>query len=123
MKTMEGADAAGIKSLIAGCGLLPFLKRLSDPGTKAVYLGRTAKGDHFEAKTDKGTWYFYANSNHLIERLDSGEFSIRYGDYRTVGGVTLPYYQEVWKGEIFLYDIKFDRFELNPVFVPGFFKS
>lgn len=123
VKTMDGAEAAGIKSLIAACGLLPFLKRLSDPGTKAVYIGRTKKGDQFEVKTDKGTWNFYSNSNHLIERLYGGEFSITYGDYRTVDGVTLPYYQEVWKGETFLYDIKFDSFDLNPVFVPGFFKS
>jgi len=122
-KTMDGAEAARIKSLIAACSLLPLLKRLSDPGTTVMYIARTSKGDQFEVKTDKGTWYCYANANHLIERLDGGEVSIRYGDYRTVGGVTLPYYQEVWKGETLLYDIKFDSFDLNPVFVRGFFKT
>lgn len=119
---MDDAEAGRIKSRIATCSLLPLLKRLSDPGTKVIFIGKTPKGDQFEAKTDKGTWYFYSNSNHLIERLDNGEFSITYGDFRTVGGVTLPYYQEVWKGETFLYNIKFDSFELNPVFDSGFFK-
>lgn len=123
VETIDGAEAGSIKSLIAACSLLPFLKRLADPRTKATYIARTSKGDQFEVKTDKGTWYFYSNSAHLIERLDGGEFSITYGDYRTVGDVTLPYYQKVRKGETFLYDIKFDSFDLNPVFVPGFFKS
>jgi hypothetical protein len=51
------------------------------------------------------------------------EINITYGDYRTVDGVTLPYYQKVQKGDRFLYDIKFEYFDLKRVFETGFFKS
>jgi hypothetical protein len=122
VKALEGEEASGIKSLIAGSGPLPILKRLSDPALAVVYLGPTSKGDRFEVKAAKESWYFYSNSNHLIERVERGEINITYGDYRTVGGLTLPYYQSVRQGETFLYDIQFDSFELNPVFPAGFFK-
>ena len=123
VKPLDSEEASGIKSLIASSGLLPILKRLSDPATTVVYLGPTSKGDRFEVKDAKGSWYFYSNSNRLIERLEYGEINITYGDYRTVGGLTLPYYQNVRQGDTFLYGIQFDSFELNPVFPAGFFKS
>lgn len=114
VKALDGVEAASIKFQIATASLLPILKLLSDPTTKVSYVGRTSKGDRFEVTTNNGSWSFYSNSNHLIDRLEVGEINITYGDYRAVDGLTLPYYQKVAKGETFLYDIKFDTFELNP---------
>lgn len=116
VKTVDGMEAASIKFQIATFGLLPVLKRLSDPATQVFYVGATKKGDRFQVKTGGGSWYFYSNSNHLIDRLEVGEINITYGDYRTVDGLTLPFYQNVRKGETLLYEIKFDTFELSPVF-------
>ncbi len=123
VNALDGVEAASIKFQIATSGLLPILKRLSDPGSTVIYLGTTSKGDRFEVKTVNGSWYFHSNVSHLIEQVEIGEINITYGDYRTVDGLTLPYYQNVRKGDRFLYDIKFDSFELNPVFATGFFKS
>jgi hypothetical protein len=120
VEAVDGAEAANIKFQIATCGLLPILKRLSDPATQVVYVGVTEKGDRFQVKTGGGSWYFYSNSNHLIDRLEVGEINITYGDYRTVDGLTLPFYQNVSKGETLLYELRFDAFELSPVFASDF---
>lgn len=119
VKVVDGTEAASIRFQIATFGLLPILKRLSDPATQVVYVGATEKGDRFQVKTGGGSWYFYSNSNHLIDRLEVGEIIITYGDYRTVDGLTLPFYQNVRKGETLLYEIRFDTFELSPVFASG----
>lgn len=123
VRPMDGVEASSIKFQIATFGLLPVLKRLSNPGTKVFYVGATSKGDRFEVKTVNGSWYFYANSNHVIDRLEVGEIHITYGDYRKVAGLILPFKQYVSKGETFLYEIDFDTFVLNPVFESGYFRS
>jgi hypothetical protein len=122
-RVINGVEAVSIRRQIATFGLLPILRRLSEPNTQAVYIGATSKGSRFQVKTIDGSWYFYANSNNLIDRLEDGEISITYGDYRTVQGLTLPFYQQVRKNDKLLYDIKLETFDLNPVFAVGFFKS
>jgi hypothetical protein len=122
-KVIDGVEAVSVRRQIATFGLLPILRRLSEPNTQAVYVGATSKGNRFQVKTVDGSWYFYANSNNLIDRLEDGEISITYRDYRTVQGLTLPFYQQVRKGDKLLYDIKLETFDLHPVFVVGFFKS
>jgi len=119
VKAVDGAEAASIKFQMATFGLLPILKRLSDPAAQVIYVGTTDKEDRFQVKTAGGSWYFYSNSNHLIDRLEVGEINITYGDYRTVDGLTLPFYQSVRKGETLLYELRFDTFELSPVFASG----
>ncbi|HBB87916.1 MAG TPA: hypothetical protein DC047_09900 [Blastocatellia bacterium] len=123
VKAVDGTEAASIKFQIATFGLLPILKRLADPTTQVIDVGATEKGNRFQVKTRGGSWYFYSNSNHLIDRLEIGQINITYGDYRTVAGLTLPFYQNVRKGETLLYELKFDTFELSPVFASGFFKT
>jgi hypothetical protein len=123
VKTVDGTEAASIKFQIATFGLLPILKRLSDPAAQVSFVGATKEGDRFQVKTGGGSWYFYTNSKHLIHRLEIGEINITYDAYRTVDGLTLPFYQNVRKGKTLLYEIKFDAFELSPVFGSGFFKT
>lgn len=123
VKVIDGVEAASIKFQIATFGLLPILRRLSEPSAQVVYVGATSKGNRFQVKTVGGSWYFYANSNHLIDRLEVDDITITYRDYRTVEGLKLPFYQQVKKGDKLLYEIKFETFDLNPVFAVGFFKN
>jgi hypothetical protein len=120
---VDGTEAASIKFQIATFGLLPILKRLADPATQVIDVGATEKGNRFQVKTGGGCWYFYSNSSHLIDRLEVGEINITYSDYRTVDGLTLPFYQNVKKGQTLLYELRFDSFDLSPVFASGFFKT
>ncbi|HYJ89013.1 MAG TPA: hypothetical protein VEW46_23305 [Pyrinomonadaceae bacterium] len=123
VRVLDGVEAASIKFQMATFGLLPILKRLSEPSTQVVYVGTASRRNRFQVKTDRGSWYFYTNPNHLIDRLEVGDINVTYGDYRTVDGLNLPFYQRVKKGDRLLYEIKFDTFDLNPVFGIGFFKS
>jgi hypothetical protein len=122
-RALEGFAADSIKFQLATFGLLPILKRLADPGTRVVYLGATSKGDRFQVNSGVGSWYLYTNPQHLIERLEVGDASITYGDYRMIDGLNLPFVQKVNKGEWLMYEIEFASLELNPVFPVGFFKS
>lgn len=122
-KVIDGVEAASIKVQIATFGLLPILRRLSAASTQVVYAGATSKGTRFQVKTVGGSWYFYANSNHLIDRLQINDLNITYGDYHTVEGLKLPFYQQVKKGDKLLYEIKFETLDLNPAFAVGFFES
>jgi len=115
-RVIDDIEAESIKFQMATLGLLPILKRLSEPNIQAVYVGFTSKGNRFQAKTEGGSWYFYANSNNLIDRLEVNDINITYGDYRTVKGLTVPSYQQVKKGDKLLYDIKLEAFDLNPAF-------
>lgn len=123
VKVMDGVEAASIKFQIATFGLLPLLRRLSEPGTQVFYVGATSKGDQFQVKTARGSWYFYTNSNHLIDRLELNDINVTYGDYRTLEGLKLPFYQQVKKGDKLLYEIKVETLDVHPVFAAGLFKS
>lgn len=122
-KVLGHYEAAGIKFQVATFGLLPILKRLSNTSTQVVYLGVTSEGQRFEVKTAKGPWYFYVDSNNLIARVEADHINITYGDYRTVDGLNLPFYQQVKKGYKLLWEIKFESPDFNPVFAPDLFKS
>ena len=122
-RVIDGVEASSIKFQMATFGLLPILGRLSELATQVDYVGATSNGNQFRVKTAGGSWYFYANSNNLIDQLEVNDVNITYGDYRTVEGLTLPFYQQVKKGDKLLYDIKLETFDLNPVFAVGFFKS
>lgn len=122
-RVIDGVEADSIKFQMATFGLLPILRRLSEPGTQVAYVDANWKGNRFQVKTVGGAWYFYTNANHLIDRLEVNDINITYGDYRTVGGLKLPFYQQVKKGDKLLYEIKCETLDLNPVFDVGFFKS
>lgn len=122
-RVIDGVEAASIKFQMGTLGLLPILRRLLEPSTQVDYAGTTSNRNRFQVKTAAGSWYFYTNSNNLIDRLEINDINITYGDYRTVEGLRLPFYQQVKKGDKLLYDIRLETFDLNPVFPVGFFKS
>jgi hypothetical protein len=122
-KEVDGVEAAGIKFQIATFGLAPILKRLSDSGVQANFVSSSPKGAQFEVKTTSGFWYFYCNSSHLIERLEVGEITITYDDYRTIDGLKMPFHQNVSKGDTLLYEISLEAFTLKPVLARALFES
>lgn len=123
VKPLEGRDAARVTSQITTFGMLPLLKYVSDPATLVFYVGSTPNGDQFEVKAPNGSWYFYSNSKHLIDRLQFGQYIVTYDDYRQVGGLNLPFNEKVSKGDSILYEIQFDEIDLNPVFASGIFEN
>lgn len=123
-KIPEDLGIAFVKFQMDSFGLLPVLKHFSDSNVQVVYLGATSKGNQFLIKTAVGDRYFYTNSNNLIVRVEAAdEINITYGDYRTVDGLNLPFYQHVKKSDKLLYELKFQDPDFNPVFATDHFKS
>jgi hypothetical protein len=123
VKTVNSDDEAYlIEFQIETFGILPLLKRLSNPATRVAYVGNTSKGDQFEVKTGYGSWYFYVNSQHLIDRLQFDELTITFDDYRQVEGLNLPFHQTASKGDDFLHEIRFSEIDLDPAFASDVFK-
>jgi hypothetical protein len=122
-RLLSGEEAARARFQQATVGLLPILKRICDPQSTVDYIGETSKGNQFHVKNPRGFWDFYTNSNHLIDRVEVNGMTITYGDYRTVDGLNLPFYQQVRQGNKLLYEMKLDMVNFNPVFADGYFKS
>jgi hypothetical protein len=120
---LSGDEDARARFQLATVGLLPILKRICDPQSTVDYIGGTANGNQFHVKNPRGSWDFYTNSNHLIERVEVNGITITYADYRTVDGLNLPFYQQVRDGNKLLWEIRLDRVDFNPVFADGYFKS
>lgn len=103
-------------------GLLPVLRRLSDPATEAVYVGHRAGRQHeFKVVVNNDNWSVYSDERHMIRRLKIGNRTIEYADYRTVEGMLLPFIQRFSVGDRLVYELVFTRIELTPSFPAGYF--
>ena len=104
-------------------GLVPVLKQLSNPTTEATYLGRTAYGqDKFDIKTATGRWTLYADTEHLISRIEVGDKVIEYASYRAVDGVRLPFIQRLSIGGQLIQELVFTRIAFNPKLASNYFR-
>jgi hypothetical protein len=63
----------------------------------------------------------YADSEHLIRRLEFRDNAIEYDDYRTVEGVRLPFGQRFFvRGQLY-YELSFTKIDLKPAFGSDYF--
>jgi hypothetical protein len=116
------SQASGVEFGVKTFGLAPILKQLSDPATEVVYVGRTAHGqDKFDVKTATDRWTLYADMEHLISRIESGDKAIEYAGYRFVEGVRLPLIQRLSIGGQLIQELVFTKIALNPKLPPGYF--
>jgi hypothetical protein len=120
--SMTDSESEGVEFGVKTLGLVPILRQLSDPTTEAVYLGSAAYGqDKFEVKTSGDRWTIFTNREHLICRLEAGNRTIEYADYRSVDGIRLPFIQRLSIGGRLLQEIVFTRIDLNPALPAGCF--
>jgi hypothetical protein len=119
---MEATKVQDFDFAINTFGLLPILRQLADSRTEIIYIGRTARQfDQFKVKTSHGSWTLFCDQKHLIRRLHMKDMVIDYADYRTVGGLQLPFIQRQSVGNRLLYELVFTRIEVNPGFAPESF--
>jgi hypothetical protein len=103
-------------------GLVPILNQLSAQRAEVNYLGRTARGeDMFELRMATGSWTLYTDQQHMIRKLERGNRTIKYADYRSVDGVRLPFIQRVYIEGRLAYELVFKRIDLNQTFPAGYF--
>jgi hypothetical protein len=114
------SEAVGLE--IKTFGLLPILRQLAEPKTESVYEGRTAQGlDRLQVRTPTRVWTVYADSEHLIRRLEFRDNAIEYDDYRAVEGVRLPFGQRFYVRGKPYYELSFTKIDLKPAFPPDYF--
>lgn len=112
---MTDSQARGVEFSVKTFSLVPVLKQLADPATQVVYLGRTVGSqDKFDVKTATDRWTLYADTEHLICRLEVRDRVIEYASYRSVDGVRLPFIQRLSIGGQLVQEIVFTRIDLNP---------
>lgn len=112
----------GVRFSIRTFGLVPILKQLSDPATEVVYLGASARRqDKFEVKTAAGRYILYTDHQHLIRKVEIGDKTILFADYRSVEGIQLPFIEKFFIGENTVYEIFFTHIDLNPEFPEDYF--
>jgi hypothetical protein len=103
-------------------GLVPILGQLSDPTVEAIYLGEASGGeDRIEMKTAYGSWVIFSDESHIIRRLEAGNKTIEYADYREVQGVRLPFIQRLYVAGQLFYELIFTGINLSPSFPPDYF--
>jgi hypothetical protein len=121
-KQVTESQARGVEFGVKTFGLAPILKQLSDPATEVAYVGRTAYGqDKFDVKTATDRWTMYADMEHLICRIESGDKAIEYAGYRFVEGVRLPLIQRLSIGGQLIQELVFTKIAFNPKLPPGYF--
>lgn len=114
------SEAVGLE--IKTFGLLPILRQLAEPKTESVYEGRISQGlDRLQVRTPTRIWTVYADSEHLIRRLEFRDNAIEYDDYHTVEGVRLPFGQRFFvRGQLY-YELSFTKIDLKPAFGSDYF--
>jgi hypothetical protein len=112
-----------VENRIRQFGLPPILLQLADPRTETTYLGRTASGDDkFEVTTSSGTWTLFSDESQLIRRLDVGNRTILFSDFRLVDGAMLPFNERVLIGGKPFYELSFNKIVLNRKLDPEVFR-
>jgi hypothetical protein len=119
---MAGSQSGDVEFSVKTFGLVPILKQLSDPTMEAVYLGRAVGSqDKFDIRTATDRWTLYADTEHLIRRVEISDKTIEYASYRSVDGVQLPFIQRVSIGSQPFQELVFTQITLHPKLPSGFF--
>jgi hypothetical protein len=111
-----------VKFSVQTFGLVPVLRELLEPETKILYLERTQrKQEKFQVETSTGNFILYCDQWHRIRSIEIGDKIIEYADYRSVGGVQLPFIQRFSVGNRLLYELIFTRIDIAPLFSASYF--
>jgi hypothetical protein len=125
LQPMDADQVRAAKFAVETSGLLPMLKACMDPAAEARFLERTPMLlDKFAVTTAGGQWFVYADAlSHLIRRVDMGDKTFQFADYRSVDGLQLPFIQRLYVGDRLVYELIFSTIELNPTFAAGHFSK
>jgi hypothetical protein len=119
---MDSGRVRAARFSVETFGLLPLLRRCADPATEAIFEGRTPGSlDKFRVKTPAGDWSVYADQSHLIRKVEIGDKTIQFADYRSIGGLQLPFIQRLSVGDRLVYELVFSVIDPNPTFPADYF--
>jgi hypothetical protein len=120
---MSGDRLRAVKFSVETYGLLPLLQRCADPTAEVISQETTpARLSKFRVRTSAGEWNVYADESRLIRKIEIGDKTLRFADYRSAGGLQLPFIERLSVGQQLVYEMVLSTIELNPTFPAGYFK-
>jgi hypothetical protein len=122
LKEMDARRLQAVRSSVALFGLLPMLQRCVAPNSEVTLLGADgAGGERFRLGADGGEWVLSTDGSHLIRSVERGPWLLQFADYRSVGGLRLPFVQRVFRDRQLVYELIFSSVEVNPRLPAGAF--
>ncbi|MGH9837546.1 MAG: hypothetical protein ACREEM_02050 [Blastocatellia bacterium] len=120
---MSGDRLRAVKFSVETYGLLPLLQRCADPTAEVISQETTpARFSKFRVRTSAGEWNVYADESRLIRKMEIGDKTLRFADYRSAGGLQLPFIERLSVGQQLVYEMVISTIELNPAFPVDYFK-
>lgn len=121
---MGGRRLQAVKSSLNIFGLLPILRRCAEPGTEIIPQDSGAAGlSKSRVKSSAGEWVVYTDQAHLIRQVEIGPWLLQFADYRSTGGLQLPFVQRLSKDRHLVCELIFSSIELNPNLPADYFTS
>lgn len=112
-----------VKFSVETYGLLPLLQRCADPTAEVISQETTpARMSKFRIRTSAGEWNVYADESHLINKIEIGDKTLQFADYRSTGGLRLPFIERLSVGQRLVYEMVLSTIEMNPTFPADYFK-
>ncbi len=120
---MDGNRLRAVKFGVETCGLLTLLQRCADPRAEVVsHEAVSARLSKFRIRTSAGEWNVYTDESHLIRQVEIGDKSLQFADYRSAGGLRLPFFERVSVGQRLVHELVFTAIELNPAWPADHFR-
>jgi hypothetical protein len=112
-----------VKFSVETYGLLPLLQRCADPAAEVIFQETTpARLSKFRVRTSAGEWNVYADESRLIRKIEIGDKTLQFADYRSASGLQLPFIERLSVGQQLVYEMVLSTIELNPTFPADYFK-
>lgn len=119
---IEDSQLKSARFAVATFGLAPILKQISRQPSMVFYAGRAARNeDMFQMRTEFGLLAIFADQQRLIRRVEAGNKTIEYADYRNVSGSRLPFIQRLYVAGRLVHELIFTEIDLAPTFPAGYF--
>lgn len=120
---MSGDRVRAVKFGVETYGLLSLLQRCAESTAVVISQETTsARFSKFRIRTSAGEWNVYADESHLIRKMEIGDKTLQFADYRSVGRLQLPFTERLSVGQRLVYEMIFSTIELNPTFPADYFK-
>lgn len=113
-----------VQASIGVCSFPAFLQKLSQNAAGVHSLEESPQMlDKLKIITPGGEYLIFADQSHLIRRVEFGDLAFQFADYRSTGGLILPYVQRVSLNNRLVYEMYFSEIIVSPDFPPDYFKS
>lgn len=124
LNAMSEGRLRSVKFSVETRGLLPLLQQFAVPGAEVISQEVVSpRLNRFRIRTSAGLWNVYTDDSHLIRKVEMGDKALQFADYRSVGGLRLPFIERLSFNQRLVQEMVFTTIELNPVWPADHFTA